>query len=417
MLPLLVVLAFVSALLGYVIWVKSRRRRVALVLPHATTIGDAFHAMAALTWSTVTEGNRVTIIQNSAFFDALLADAAAARHSIHLETFLWRDGAVSDRVGDALAACARNGIVVRVLVDQRGAKQTSPHVWARLRTAGVEFRVHHRMRIREFAWYNHRDHRKLAIIDGRIGYTFGHGIADMWGNTDDPKAWRDTAARFEGPIVNQLQAAFFDNWAIVTGETFGGRDYFPDVRGSGRTPAHVAYLAPRQTVSAPQRLYYFAIAAARREIILQNPYFLPDHEALALLGRALERGVRISVMLPNATTSDFSIVQHASHYFYGELLRRGARVLEYALCGLHQKVMIVDGEWCSVGSTNFDPRSFRLNDEITVAMCDADVAAELRRAFEDDVQHAHEWTYEEWRNRGAAHKARDWYSTVFKRWL
>ena len=408
------ILACATALLGYVVWGKSRRRRVQLVLPVETTIAETFRAIAALTWSSVTEGNRVQIIQNGAFFDALLADAAAARHSIHLETFLWHNGDVSDRVGDALAACAGRGINVRVLVDQRGAAQTSSSVWARLRKAGVDFRVHHRLRIREFAWYNHRDHRKLAIIDGRIGYTFGHGIADMWTKTS---GWRDTAARFEGPVVNQLQAAFFDNWAIVSGEIFGGGDYFPELRGEGTTPAHVSYLAPRQTISAPQRLYYFAIGAARDEIILQNPYFLPDHDALTLLRRALERGVRISVMLPNAQTSDFAIVQHASHYFYGELLQRGARVFEYALSGLHQKVMIVDGRWCSIGSTNFDPRSFRLNDEITVAMCDADVAAELRRAFEDDVQHAHEWTYEKWRDRSAAHKARDWYSTVFKRWL
>ena len=407
-------LACATALLGYVVWGKSRRRGVELVLRPDAHLGEAFRAIAALTWSSVTDRNRVSIIQDKAFFDALLDDAASARHSIHLETFLWRDGDVSDRVSDVLATCARRGVNVRVLVDQRGAKQTSPHVWARMRRAGVEFRVHHRMRFREFAWYNHRDHRKLAIIDGRIGYTFGHGIADMWNQST---GWRDTAARFEGPIVNQLQAAFFDNWAIVTGQTFGGAEYFPEIIGEGATPAHVAYLAPRQTISAPQRLYYFAIGAARREIILQNPYFLPDRQALKLLANALERGVRISVMLPNAETSDFAIVQHASHSFYGELLRRGARVFEYALCGLHQKVMIVDGEWCSIGSTNFDPRSFRLNDEVSVAMCDRRVAAELRAAFDEDQRHAQEWTYEMWRNRGAAHKARDWYSAVFKRWL
>ena len=415
---LAVILAGTTALLGYVVWVKSLRRRVELVLPEGTSIGDAFHAMAALTWSVVTEANRVTIIQNSAFFDALLDDVQAARHSIHLETFLWRDGEVSERVGDELAARAAEGIVVRVLVDQRGAAQTSSDVWARLRAAGVDFRVHHRLRFREFAWYNHRDHRKIAIIDGRIGYTFGHGIGDMWGeDAEQNGGWRDTAARFEGPVVNELQAAFFDNWAIVTGQTFGGADYFPVVRGEGTTAAHVSYLASRETVSAPQRLYYFAITAAREEIVLQNPYFLPDSEALALLAAALKRGVRISIMLPNAETSDFAIVQHASHHFYGPLLRGGARVFEYARCGLHQKVMIVDRRWCSIGSTNFDPRSFRLNDEITVAMHDPTVAADLRRAFDDDVKHAVEWTYQSWSERGLSHKARDWYSTVFKKWL
>lgn len=408
------ILAGATALLGYVVWVKSRRQGVELVLSPDTTIGEAFRAIAALTWSTVTDGNRVTIIQNGAFFDALLDDVASAKHSIHLETFLWRDGAVSDRVGDALVACAQRHIDVRVLVDQRGAKRTSPQVWARLRGAGVDFRVHHRMRFREFAWYNHRDHRKIAIIDGRIGYTFGHGIADMWTASS---GWRDTAARFEGPVVNQLQAAFFDNWSNITGQACGDAGYFPELRGEGTTQAHVSYLASRQTISAPQRLYYFAIAAARDEIIVQNPYFLPDRKAMKLLRSARDRGVRISVMLPNAETSDFAIVQHASHYFYGELLRRGARVFEYALSGLHQKVMIVDGQWCSIGSTNFDPRSFRLNDEISVGMCDRNVAAALRRAFDEDLQHAREWTYEQWRDRDVRHKLRDWYSTMFKKWL
>jgi cardiolipin synthase len=415
---LLAALTALAALLGYVIWVKSLRRPVKAVMPHGATMAEVFRSIAALTWSRVTEGNRVTIVQNSGFFDALLDDVAAARHHVHLETFLWRDGAVSERVTAALSRRAREGICVRVLVDQRGAKQTNPNVWARLREAGVDFRVYHRMRFREFAWYNHRDHRKIAVIDGRIGYTFGHGVADMWGGTpEEPAGWRDTAARFEGPVVGELQAAFFDNWAITTGCVFGGADYFPDLPRMGDTPAHVSFIVPRETASAPQRLYYFAIAAAKREIILQNPYFLPTREALRLFADAIARGVKVSVMLPTAATSDFSIVQHASHYFYGPLLRQGARVYEHTRCGLHQKVMIIDGEWCSIGSTNFDPRSFRLNDEITVAMCDASIAAELRNAFEADLQHAQEWTYEMWMKRTAGHRLRDAYSTMFKRWL
>jgi cardiolipin synthase A/B len=415
---LLIAATALAALLGYVVWVKSRRGRVSLSMPRGIEVADALRPMAGLTWSRVVEGNRVTIIQNSGFFDALLDDVAAARHHIHIETFLWRDGVVSERVSAALSARAREGIAVRVLVDQRGAKRTSPEVWARMRKAGVDFRVYHRMRFREFAWYNHRDHRKIAVIDGRIAYTFGHGIADMWGGSpDEPAGWRDTAARFEGPIAGELQAAFFDNWAITTGTVLGGPQYFPQLRPAGETPAHVAYLAPRETASAPRRLYDFAIATARREIILQNPYFLPDRHALRLFADAIARGVSVSIMLPTADTSDFSIVQHASHHFYGPLLRLGARVYEYTRCGLHQKVMIVDGEWCSIGSTNFDPRSFRLNDEITVAMCDASIAAELRAAFEVDVRHATEWTYETWRARDARHRAIDAASTLFKRWL
>jgi cardiolipin synthase len=416
--PFLLFLLALAALLGYTLWSRTRRNRVHFAIRPNVDFESLMRSMAGLTWGRLTEGNRVTVVQNSGFFDALLEDVAKATHSVHLETFLWHDGAISERVTEALAARGRDGIEVRVLVDQRGAKQTSPTVAARLRAAGCNFRVYHRLRFREFGWYNHRDHRKIAVIDGRIGYTFGHGIADMWGGTpEEPSGWRDTAARFEGPVVNELQTAFFDNWTKVTSEAIGGREYFPKLDRAGETPAHVAYLAPRETASAVQRLYYFAIAAAREEIILQNPYFLPNSQAMQLFAAARQRGVAISIMLPTATTSDFSIVQHASHHFYGPLLAMGARVWEHTRCGLHQKVMIIDGQWCSIGSTNFDPRSFRLNDEITVAMCDRAVAAELRRAFDDDLNGAEEWTMERFRARTWGHRLQDRMSALAKRQL
>ncbi|MCU1350061.1 MAG: cardiolipin synthetase [Acidobacteria bacterium] len=418
LLLIIVLLVPLAALLGYALWSRTRRSRVYFAIPPGSDLDSLMRPMAALTWGRLTEGNGVTIVQNNGFFDALLDDVAKAAHSIHLETFLWHDGATSERVTEALAARGRDGIEVRVLVDQRGAKQTSPEVAAQLRAAGCQFRVYHRMRFREFGWYNHRDHRKIAVIDGRIGYTFGHGIADMWGGTpEEPSGWRDTAARFEGPVVNELQTAFFDNWTKVTSEAIGDARYFPPLEPAGETPAHVAYLAPRETASAVQRLYYFAIAAAREEIILQNPYFLPDRQAMRLFAEARRRGVVVSIMLPTASTSDFAIVQHASHRFYGPLLAMGARVWEHTRSGLHQKVMIVDRQWCSIGSANFDPRSFRLNDEITVAMCDRAVAAELLRAFQEDLTGAEEWTLAAWNVRTWRHRMQDRLSALAKRQL
>jgi cardiolipin synthase len=415
---IIVLLALTAALLGYVVWGKSRRRHVDLVLPANAEISDLMPSFAALTWSRVIDGNRVEVIQNSAFFDALLRDVVEAKHHIHLETFLWRDGAVSDRVAEALSARAREGIEVRVVVDQRGAKQTDPVVWAAMERSGVDFRVYHRARFREFAMYNHRDHRKIAVVDGRVAYTFGHGIADMWGGShEQPTGWRDTAARITGPAVGEMQAAFFDNWGRAAGSIPSGVRYFPPLERAGSTPLHIAFVAQRETTTAVQRLYYFAIAAARREIILQNPYFLPDSHALFLFRAARQRGVDVSIMLPTADTSDFAIVQHASHYFYGPLLEIGVRVFEYTRSGLHQKVMIVDGVWCSIGSTNFDPRSFRINDEITVAICDSDIAAELRRAFDEDVKGAEEWTLERWKSRTMRHRAKDFVSRLAKREL
>jgi cardiolipin synthase len=372
-------------------------------------------SIAAFTWGHVTEGNRVQVVQNATFFAALVNDIAAARHHVHLETFLWEDGAVSDQVSAALEAKAREGVTVRVLVDQRGAKQTSPRVWAGLRAAGCDFRVYHRARFREIVWYNNRDHRKIAVIDGHIGWTFGHGVADMWG---EKGGWRDTAARFEGPVVNDLQAAFFDNWMAVTRRAPAGPEYFPRLDETGGTvPVHVAYITQPETSSAVERLYYFAIAAAKREIILQNPYFIPNRHAVGLLTAARARGVEVKLLLPTADTSDFPIVQHASHWYYGPLLAAGAEIAEYTQSGIHQKVMIVDRAWCTIGSTNFDPRSFNINDEITVAIYDATIAEELAAEFDHDLIGADVWTLARWEDRDFRHRFVDRASAMMKRQL
>ncbi|HYR29961.1 MAG TPA: phospholipase D-like domain-containing protein, partial [Thermoanaerobaculia bacterium] len=311
---------------------------------------------------------------------------------------------------EGLAAKAAEGVEVRVLVDHRGGITTSPNTWRALREAGVDFRVYHRARLFELGWYNNRDHRKIVVIDGRVGYTFGHGIADMWSG----KGWRDTAARIEGPVVSDLQAAFLDNWIKVTRRALTDAVYFPKLEPRGFTPISVAYAAPPETSSAVQRLYYLAIASARRELILQNPYFIPDRHAIRLCAEAVARGVKVRLLLPTSGTSDFPLVQHASHYYYGPLLRAGATIHEYTASGIHQKVMIVDRRWCTIGSANFDPRSFKINDEITLAIYDSAVAEELAAAFEGDMEGAVEWTLERWNGRGWWHRARDRGSAVVK---
>ena len=410
----LIVSIAVAGILALILWSRTRRRNVHFDLGGGD-VHTLMHAIAALTWGHVVEGNAVRIIQDSTFFDELIREMEQARHHVHLETFLWEDGFVSDMMVPALIAAAQRGIEVRVLVDHRGAKTTNPAVWARLRDGGVDFRVYHRARLRELGFYNNRDHRKIVVVDGSIGYTFGHGIADMWGGRND--GWRDTAARFEGPVVRELQTAFLENWTKVQRTALTGVEYFPTLEPKGHIPMHVAWAAPPETASAVQRLYYLAISAARREIILQNPYFIPDSHAVRLYAEAVQRGVKVRLMLPTSRTSDFPVVQHASHYYYGPLLAGGATIYEYARAGLHQKVLIIDREWCTIGSTNFDPRSFRINDEITVAMYDRGVAEELARAFEEDVEHSEQWTLEQWNARTLWHRFVDRASVLVKRQL
>lgn len=404
----------VAAVSAFLLWSRTRRRTVHFEVPQAE-VETLRHSIAALTWGHVIEGNAVRIIQDSAFFDELLSETENARHHVHLETFLWENGFVSDRVAEALIAAATRGIEVRVLVDHRGALTTSPAVWAALTENGVDFRVYHRARFRELGFYNNRDHRKIAIIDGRVGFTFGHGIADMWGGRTD--GWRDTAARFEGPVVRELQTAFMENWIKVQRFVIAGAEYFPELPRAGEVAMHVAWAAPPETPSAVQRLYYIAIAAARHELILQNPYFIPDRQAVRLYADAVKRGVKVRLMLPTSATSDFPVVQHASHFYYGPLLAAGATISEYTRSGLHQKVMIIDREWSTIGSTNFDPRSFRINDEISVAIYDRGVAEELANAFERDAAYSEEWTIERWRARSVGHRIKDRLSVLLKRQL
>ena len=412
----LAVVALIAAVTVFVLWSRTRREHVHFEIPRNIDREALMRSMAALTWGRLLEGNAVTVVQDAGFFDVMLDDVAKATHHVHLETFLWMNGDVSDRVVAALSDAARRGIEVRVLVDQRGGKTTSSNAWRALREAGVDFRVYHRARPRELGWYNNRDHRKIVVVDGRIGYTFGHGIADMWG-AGRGGGWRDTAARLEGPVVGELQMAFLENWIKVKGQALIGDAYFPRLDAAGTIPMHVAWAAPPETASAVQRLYYLAIASARHEIILQNPYFIPDRHAVRLYAEAVARGVNVRLMLPTSGTSDFPIVQHASHYSYGPLLRAGATIYEYTRSGIHQKVLIVDREWCTIGSTNFDPRSFRINDEISVAIHDAGVAEQLAQAFELDIRGAELWTLERWNGRSFAHRFRDRASVLVKRQL
>ncbi len=297
---------------------------------------------------------------------------------------------------------------VRVLVDASGGKQLKGDHKKALEDAGVKVAHFHPIRISNIGRLNNRDHRKLVILDGRIAYTGGFGFADEWtGNAQDKKHYRDTALRIEGPVVHRLQAAFSENWIEETGEIPADEKFFPHLDPAGTTPAHVAYTSPTGSISSVQILYYLAIKAARREIIIQNPYLLPDSAAIEALEEAVDRGVDVKIMVPSDDATDNAIVQHASHHHFGTLLKRGVKIWEYDKTLLHQKVIVIDGLWSSVGSTNFDDRSFQLNDEINVGLLDAQLAAQLRAAFAADLRHAKQRKFDEWSNRSLWHKTVD----------
>lgn len=409
--PFVVFLAGVLAitLLTIVMWSVKREPHTRLRVDDPGELAMLLPSIAGLTHSAVEPGNSMQVLQNGVmFFPALERDILGARESVHIESFIWYDGKIARRLAQVLAAKAKEGVEVRILVDASGGRQLKGDVEEMLEGAGVRIAHFHPLRISNLGRLNNRDHRKLAIIDGRIGYIGGYCIADEWGgDARNKKEYRDTGLRIEGPIVNRLQGAFAENWVEETGEIPAGDKYFPKIPATGPTSAHLAYTSPDGSVSSVQILYYLAIKSARREILIQNPYLLPDEEAIEALADAVKRGVKVHIMVPSDDATDSALVQHASHHHFGTLLKRGVRIYEYKKTLLHQKVLVVDGVWSCVGSTNFDDRSFQLNDEVSIGVIDRNIAAQLRAAFANDLRQARERKFDEWQGRSWWHKLQD----------
>jgi cardiolipin synthase len=404
------VLGFTTLLFGWAFWSMKLELRTRWAEVGAIRRGARFEEMiATLSLGCLTTGNDVRLLQNGdGFFPELLGTIARAKSSVHFETFLWKSGTLSAQIVAALSERARAGVAVRVLLDGIGGKISSEEQ-AALADAGVVLRFYNPARVRNLGTYNTRDHRKLAVVDGRIGFVGGHCIVDDWlGDADGPKRFRDTSARIEGPIVTQLQGAFSENWTEAAGEILVGEELYPEQPQAGSAKAHLAYLNLMRRSTAPKVLHHLAIEAAQREIVIQNPYFLPFRGAREALCRARERGVRVRVMIPTRDATDAKLVSFATAYALRPLLECGVEVYLYDRTLLHQKVFVIDGEWAGIGSTNFDDRSMDINEEITMSIFDRDVATELLDAFEADLAHTRRLTLEEWRSRSFADKAQSW---------
>jgi cardiolipin synthase A/B len=413
-----VMTAFVIVVLVIIIWSVKRRARPHLRLTHFEDTDALMQSIAGFTQGSVSEGNRVELLQNGEFFERLFADVEAAQKSISFETFLSKDGEVTRKLSALLAAKSRSGVEVRLMLDGTGGREFGKESLQALNDAECGVQRYNPLRISNLGKINHRTHRKIAVIDGRIGYVGGHCLVDSWlGKAEDGKHFRDVSARVEGPVVAQLQSAFVDNWMQECGEVPAGQHLFPLLEAAGDAKAHVVYVSPAGNPSMMKVLHYAAIHAARRRLWIQNPYFLPDPDARDGLTDAARRGVDVRIMLPAAKATDSPIVQHASHHHYGTLLEGGVRIFEYQPTLLHQKVFTVDGEWSSIGSSNFDDRSFEINDEVSLVVYDRGIAAELEGTFEADLQHCVEQNLEEWKKRPLRHKLTDGFAFLFNEQL
>lgn len=405
---LLLITVGIVAFLVVVIWSMKRHRDPVLHVESDDPIKDLIPSLAGLTMSSAVEGNSVEVFENGAFFDVLIDGISAAEHSVHFETFLWQEGVLGQRVADALSARARAGVTVRVLLDATGSKKMGESVERQLKDSGCMLEKFHEWSILNIGVMNERDHRKLIVIDGRVAFLGGHCIVDSWlGNAEDDEHFADVSVRLQGPIVHSVQAAFSENWVGHTGELFMGDDVFPPLDRAGEVTAHAAYTKPEGSAPAVKILHHAVICCAKERIWIQNPYFIPEPEAIDAFGEAVKRGVDVRVMMPSTSGSDNPMVQHAGHRNFEKLLRCGVRLFEYPSTLLHQKVMTIDGIWSSVGSTNFDDRSFETNDEITLGFLDAATARRLDGIFEKYAPHCHEIKLEAWSKRGWGHRLID----------
>jgi len=346
------------------------------------------------------DGNAVSILENGqAAFPSMLEAIRAARSSVHLETFIFRDGEIGRQFVAALAERARAGVEVRLILDAFGSGRFGDKNTEELKQAGASVVFFRPLSLANLSKVHLRTHRKILVVDGRIGFTGGICIDDAWlGDADQPDRWRETQVRVEGPVVRQMQAAFARAWLEATGELLTARAHYPSIPRAGELTCQVMDSTPGVATNPARLSFLVAVAAARRAINVTNAYFVPDHVTREALLRAAKRGVRIRIILPSRNT-DVRAARYAGRIYYRELLRAGIEIYEYQPSRLHAKTVIVDGLWSSIGSTNLDRRSFAFNYESNLNVFDGGFAREMLAMFERDLAKSRRITLAEWKTR------------------
>jgi cardiolipin synthase A/B len=361
---------------------------------------EFLHFLHSTCQSEVYQHNRIAIYRNGdCFYPAMLDAIRAAKRSISVECYIFEGGEWGRRFVDLLCERARVGVVVTIVVDAIGTSGWSSASFDELRRAGGRIE-----RYQSFKWYsslhrlNNRTHREILVVDGRVAFVGGAGIADRWAMRTSEPQWRDMMARIEGPIVAGIQAVFAENWLECCGEILVGDEFFPPLSGAGDTTAFVLKSSPSDRATVSRVAFQLLIAGASRSVCINTPYFLPDRRLREAIVATARRGVAIAIVVPGKH-ADQQWVRIASRRYYGQLLAAGVRIFEYQPSMIHAKTMIVDDRWSIIGTTNFDNRSFEHNDEVNVVICDPTVARQLTEHFERDTHDSVEVTLEKWRAR------------------
>lgn len=358
------------------------------------------------------EGNHIeTIINGCRYFPAMLEAIYGAQHSICFESFIYVSGEIGEKFSKAFIERCKAGVKIHILCDYMGSwKMRKTHL-QELVDAGIQVELYRAPNFQNLVHLNNRTHRKILVIDGRVAFTGGAGIADEWdGDADRPDCWRDNQYKVTGPLVSSVQAAFMDNWMQSHAEVLKDEIYFPRLEPAGTIKAQVFSSGPGEGVESARLMYLLSIACARRSIRLSNAYFVPDNFVIDAIVDARKSGVTVEIIIPDAIDND--IANWASASRWGPLLKNDCKIYRYQGSLYHVKLIVVDDLWVSVGSSNFDTRSFRLNDEMNINVLDSAFAREQVELFEKDKQRSHLVTIEEWRNRSLLEKTRDRFAAM-----
>lgn len=395
---ILLTLLFAALAMNFSTPEKQLKRQV--THQHAVSDPQFRREMSVLLGPSLLPGNHVEALQNGdEIFPAMLKAINGASRSITFETYIYWSGEIGKSFAQALSDRARNGVKVHMIIDWAGSFKMDAEMLDAMKAAGVRIEQYRPLRWYNISRMNNRTHRKLLVVDGAVGFTGGVGVADQWtGNAQDPAHWRETHFRVTGPVVAQMQAAFNDNWIKTTGQVLNGPDYFPALAPVGDVDAHLFIASPRGGSESMHLMYLMSIAAAQHSIDLAASYFVPDALIIESLIEARERGVRVRVLVPGEHI-DSQTVRLASRSSWGPLLLAGVEIYEYRPTMLHVKCLVVDEELVSVGSTNFDIRSFRLNDEASLNIYDHAFAQQMTHAFESDLLQARRYTHALWEKR------------------
>ena len=365
-------------------------------------------SVEAFSGAPIIGNNRVDILLNGEqTFPALLEAVRSAKHTLTFEAFIFHEGKMADQLVDAFIERCKAGVKVSIVLDAHGSKGLPDRYLMALRNAGCsvvpDFRPRRAWNLEET---NKRNHRRVMVVDGRVGFTGGYGIDDTW-NGDGRTAghWRETNVRLEGPVVHQLQAAFLEHWRESTGSILGGAEYFaypPAQVQDSPVRTQIVRSSPLHDNFSMYGVFLQAIRSARSSIALSTPYLLPDEQLTATLVHAVERGVAVRVLVPSVekASSVEYVTQSSQREGFGPLLAGGIQLYEYAPALLHTKMMVIDGQWATVGSTNLDNRSMGMNDELNAVFYDEQIAKRLEEIFNEDLAHAKKISPDDLERRG-----------------